>query len=308
MSKINKLREKANRVNSNTEQKTSETFLNVFGQHDRKDIKIDPALQSFIPPLNEEEKSLLEESIRKEGIREDLLLWYEEKKGYILIDGHNRFEIIKKIEAKGEKVNYGVKVLDLPNFESVKDWMLINQLGRRNLTNEQRSYLRGLKYERARNKVGRPKDLDKLGQNDPNNSGKERVSEVIAKEFNVGEKTIRRDADFARGIEKIGLINLELKREILKGSSKLRKSILQDIGKIDLPPSLTFDDSNDVIKFITERKTKNSEADKKNGESIFSKDKKAVIIALQSLTEKNKAKDFNKIIKMIEILRDSTKN
>lgn len=119
----------------------------------KKEIQILPVLKAFITPLNPEEFSQLEANIKLEGCREAIIVW-ETKRGiidaftkfpdetaYVLIDGHHRFEICSKWS-----IDYKILLVQYENQEQVKDFMIDNQLGRRNINPEQASYLRGLKY------------------------------------------------------------------------------------------------------------------------------------------------------------------
>jgi len=232
-----------------------------------RQIKENEALRAFIPPLQQEELLLLEQSIRKEGVREPLLLWVNEKEEHILVDGYNRYHLIKKLEAEGRTVKYGVKYLDFADFEEAKDWMLQNQLGRRNLTNEQRSYLRGLRYLREKAKHGG--DRKSSGQNDPL-PDQGRFSEFLAKEFGVGEKTIRRDAEFARGIELIGDVNAVLKADMLAGRTKIKKASLQQMGKLQLKKLPSFKSTNDIEVYL--QKLKNKQLSKDLGKNAVNID------------------------------------
>ena len=60
-------------------------------------------------------------------------------------------------------MEYRTVELDLPDRESVKEWMIKNQLGRRNLTPQEASYYRGKLYE-AR-KLSHGGDRKSKGQN-----------------------------------------------------------------------------------------------------------------------------------------------
>ncbi len=111
-------------------------------------------LRGFIPALKTEELALLEQSIRQEGVRDALLVWKNDANEQLLIDGYNRYRLIGKLQAEGLSVKYSIKALDFSSRDAVKDWMIINQLGRRNLTAEQRSYLRGLRYQREKEHHG----------------------------------------------------------------------------------------------------------------------------------------------------------
>ena len=91
-------------------------------------------LQQFkelIPPLNNEEYKQLEANCLDEGIREPILTW----NNYI-IDGHNRYNI-----AKQWNLEFETKSKNFSSEEAVKEWMILNQFGRRNLSNYQRSVL-----------------------------------------------------------------------------------------------------------------------------------------------------------------------
>lgn|GEM_PF-6707214 len=51
----------------------------------------------------------------------------------------------------------------------------------------------------------------------------ETTAEALAKEYNVSEKTIKRDGEFAEGLEILAKENPELKKEVLAGTSKISK-------------------------------------------------------------------------------------
>lgn len=78
--------------------------------------------------------------------------------------------------------------------------MIGNQLGRRNLTKETQSYLRGLQYEREKKKHGGDrKSEESKDQNDPLISTAKR----LADQHKVSEPTIKRDAEFAKAVNTI---------------------------------------------------------------------------------------------------------
>jgi N6-adenosine-specific RNA methylase IME4 len=94
-------------------------------------MKIKEEFKRLIPPLAAEEFAQLEANCIQEGIRDAIVTW----NGFI-IDGHNRYEIAQK---------HGLKYTTIEkHFESESDvieWMILNQFGRRNLSNYQRSVL-----------------------------------------------------------------------------------------------------------------------------------------------------------------------
>ena len=179
---------------------------------DKTKIVVKKELESFIVPLSNEEYAQLENNIIAEGCRDPLMVW-SENDSYVLIDGHNRFKICNK-----HSISFDVKELKFNNEEEVRLWMLNNQLGRRNLTPDQLSYYRGLKYQSLKNQRGGYDNVQSKGQKEPS------TSERLAGDFKVSESTIKRDAKFTQGLDIIGKSNPALKMKILKGDVKVNKS------------------------------------------------------------------------------------
>ena len=102
-------------------------------------LKIDPEFQNQIPPLTDDEYKQLEENILKEGkLLSPLIIWNN-----ILVDGHNRYEIVQE----HPEISFSTMPLPFESREEVLAWICKNQLGRRNLTPEQKYYLMGKQYE-----------------------------------------------------------------------------------------------------------------------------------------------------------------
>ena len=93
-------------------------------------LKIDPEFQSQIPPLTDDEFKQLEENILKEGkLLSPLIVWNN-----TLVDGHNRYEIVQE----HLEISFSTMPLPFESREEVLAWICKNQLGRRNLTPEQK--------------------------------------------------------------------------------------------------------------------------------------------------------------------------
>jgi 16S rRNA G966 N2-methylase RsmD len=99
-------------------------------------LNIDQELKDLIPKLSQDEYRLLEESILNEGCRDAIITWND-----IIIDGHNRYEICSK-----HRIPFKTEDRDFENKDKVKEWMIINQFGRRNISNYHRCEL-ALKLE-----------------------------------------------------------------------------------------------------------------------------------------------------------------
>ncbi len=66
----------------------------------------------------------------------------------------------------------------------------------------------------------------------------DKTSEILAREFNVSDRTILRDAEFAKGIEFIAKTNPGLKNDILLGRVKVKKSDVQLLAQVKNPKEI----------------------------------------------------------------------
>jgi len=139
-------------------------------------IVVREEFKKLIPDLTGEEFKQLEANILSEGIRDPLVLW----KGY-LVDGHNRYAI-----ATEHGLDYKTVNKDFKDSNEVKEWMILNQFGRRNLSNYQRSVL-ALQLE----EVFSDKAKERMLSGTPVlKSEQGRTIEKIADVANVGKDTI----------------------------------------------------------------------------------------------------------------------
>ncbi|MDF5725486.1 MAG: hypothetical protein PUP91_34560, partial [Rhizonema sp. PD37] len=101
-------------------------------------LQIDPEFSNLIPPLSQEEKSQLEANLKKFGCIDSLVVWQGTR---ILLDGHNRYSICTQLQ-----IPYKIVEIEIPDREAAICWIANHQLGRRNITPETISYLRGKRY------------------------------------------------------------------------------------------------------------------------------------------------------------------
>ena len=103
------------------------------------EMKIDYDFQSKIPPLTAEEFRQLEENILADGVViNPIIVW-----NGVIVDGHNRYRIIEQ----HPEIRYTIHEKHFDDRYAVIAWICKNQLGRRNLTPEQKRYLIGKQYE-----------------------------------------------------------------------------------------------------------------------------------------------------------------
>lgn len=106
---------------------------------DIKDLTIDEEFEDLLPVLTPEEVDKLEKSILQYGMLDPIKIWEEPDTGeWIIIDGHNRYKILKKNSIEWHYWQDYKIMAELETREDVKQWMLEQQLGRRNLTETER--------------------------------------------------------------------------------------------------------------------------------------------------------------------------
>lgn len=154
------------------------------------EIKVDKEFSALIPALSKDEFAQLEQSILTEGCRDPLVVW---KEAGVLLDGHNRYSICRKHD-----LPFKVNALEFLNREAAEAFILKNQLGRRNLSPEAASYLRGKRYLVEKQSHGGERTKKATDQNDRLETAKR-----LAEEYKVGEATIRRDGRFAKAVDGI---------------------------------------------------------------------------------------------------------
>ena len=91
-------------------------------------LKINPKFKEAIPPLAKDEYDKLRESILADGCRDAIITW----RGYIA-DGHNRHEICTRAG-----IEYATVEMSFFDEDKALEWILFNQLARRNLSDVER--------------------------------------------------------------------------------------------------------------------------------------------------------------------------
>lgn len=159
-------------------------------------IKIDPEFRDLIPPLSNEELDNLHTSISLDGCLAPLIVWKQEG---ILLDGHNRYAFCKKCD-----YDFQVTEIKLPHRESAINWIIKNQLGRRNVSPDVAARLRGMLYiSRKKEHGGDRKSEESSGKSCHLIESKTR--EAVAKETGVSPRTIANDATYAEACDKLGI-------------------------------------------------------------------------------------------------------
>lgn len=137
--------------------------------------------------MTPEESEKLENSILQYGMLDPIKIWQEPSSGdWIIIDGHNRYNILKKHDIEWHYWQDYKIMGELESREDVKQWMLEQQLGRRNLTETER-YEIVQKFKSVFQK--KAKENQSLGGKGLPNLVKVNVQEEMAKSVGVSKGT-----------------------------------------------------------------------------------------------------------------------
>jgi hypothetical protein len=133
----------------------------------------------------------------------------------VLVDGHHTYDIC---QALGLPLCEPL-VISLPNRDEARRWMRQNQLARRNLTDERRTYYLGDEFNARKQPHGGQKAG--IRQNDGSVAS---TAEAIAAEHGVSASTVERAGKFADAVNAIGEQNPAAKDAILAGATEVTKA------------------------------------------------------------------------------------
>ena len=177
-------------------------------------LKIDPEFQGKIPPLTFEELNQLESNILRDGrIINPIIVWEG-----LIVDGHNRFTIAKK----HPEIPFTVHEKTFANRYEAIIWICKNQLGRRNLTPEQKKYLIGKQYEAEKCANGgdrKSSTAKSVGQNGPL-IDKHLTRKRIATENAVNDSFVKRAEQFSKGVDAAEEAVPGTRQKVLSGEVK----------------------------------------------------------------------------------------
>ena len=220
------------------------------------DLKVDDEFKALIPPLADDERKMLAESIIANGCEMPVIVWDS-----TIVDGHNRYEICHEHD-----VPFAIEERTFADRDAVIVWMITNQLGRRNLEPAQRialvrkmePYYKAEARKRLITSTGgaNPRPVYARTQAEPP-SENARTRETMSKLANVSYNTYKKASDvldsseeslkqeMLAGKKTIGKAHLELVQKQHEGETRCcdRCSLIKDIGEF-----LTSKNSNGLSK------------------------------------------------------------
>jgi hypothetical protein len=185
-------------------------------------LTIDSEFEKLIQPLAAQELSLLTEQLLRDGCREPLTVWKTEDDQRILLDGHNRYKICSEHRRDYQTVN-----IKLDSRDAAKLWILEHQVGRRNLTDDQRAVIWN-EIREQRVVVSRAKQLEEAraakagisveAKTTPTElEPKLRVREALAAESKLPESKLRK-------VQQLKTTNPKLYEDVRMGKVTLREA------------------------------------------------------------------------------------
>ena len=191
-------------------------------------LTIDETIRRTLIPLRDDELQLLEQSVLAEGIRDPLVVWNRNGE-YVLLDGHHRYELAQK-----HGLSFNIVEMEFDAASEAVQWVMRNQLARRNLTDEQRTLILGRLYNQIKLAQGRPSE-DEKKVNLTSFSGGNATSRQLSEILGVGEKTVRRAGEFAEAVDALAEIEPKAAEAILLGKVPDAKTALPKVEPELLP-------------------------------------------------------------------------
>ena len=193
-------------------------------------FRIDPEFENKIPPISEDEFRQLRENILTAGeVYEPLVVW-----DGVLVDGHNRWKVIQE----NPEVKWRTRNMEFADKWAAFEWMYKNQLGRRNLTDEQRTYMIGKMYEARKKSVGAPTgntnnskvNADKMSELKTPRGIKDGTAGEIGKEVGIDSRSVRRAEKFTKGVDALREVSPEAAGKVLDGKTGATKADVRELA------------------------------------------------------------------------------
>ncbi len=218
-------------------------------------LTIDPEFEAKCPPLTDDELSQLEENILEEGlVLMPLIVWND-----TIVDGHNRYRIAQAHPG----IAFRTHEKQFNNRYEALSWICKNQLGRRNLTPQQKKYLIGQRYDAEKKTHGgdRKSNLpESSGQND-HLIAAQKTRERIASETGTSESYVKRADQYAKGVDAAEEVLPGIKNDLLLGKFKPRET---DVAAVARASPEERREKAEQLRVIPEKKPK---ADKESARS-----------------------------------------
>lgn len=218
-------------------------------------LTIDPEFEAKCPPLTEDELSQLEENILEEGlVLMPLIVWND-----TIVDGHNRYRIAQAHPGIGFRTHEK----QFSNRYEALSWICKNQLGRRNLTPQQKKYLIGERYDAEKMIHGGDRRSEDAKSSDKSChlKNESRARKRIAEESGISEGSVQNAFNYAKGVNAAEEVLPGIKNDLLRGKYKPKET---DVAAVARASPEERREKAEQLRVIPEKKPK---ADKESARS-----------------------------------------
>lgn len=230
-------------------------------------MTIDQEFKALIPPLSKEEFEQLEANCLRDGIRDNLIVW-DNNGDFVLIDGHNRYEIAQK-----HNLPYNHKRMEFPNREAVIEWIILNQFGRRNLSAYDRSIL-ALKLKPVISAQAKERQAQAGRGEEVQKSAQAKTRDELAKVAGVSHDTIHKVEVIQQKAPE------EIREKVKSGELSINQGYRQTVNEIVKP--------KDFIQEVREQHEQ------------FEENKKENVVSFQDIQQDNQ----NKMVLAIDLYKE----
>ncbi len=178
-----------------------------------KQLTIDEEFRDLLPPLTADEKSQLRQQIEADGCTDQIIVWANHED--TIVDGHHRYDICTATDRP-----FKTKAIQFENRDQVKAWMLRQQGGRRNISQQKLSYIRGTAYNKRKCSHGSANGEDRAHGQKPSRGHDgplTKTADIVAADYKVSPRTIKREAKFA---DRLNELTASERKAILDGTRK----------------------------------------------------------------------------------------
>jgi hypothetical protein len=208
-------------------------------------LTVNPVFQNLLTALTAAEfDSLKKTIIADEKITHPIVIWNNQ-----IVDGHNRYRISQETG-----IPFTIEKREFETEQDAIDWIVNNQLSRRNLKSRQISFIIGSNYNVEKGSHGG--NRKSKAQNELLKSGLS-TSVRLAEKFDVSKETVKRFGKFAEALNVVGRVSDYLKSGILAESIKgtdgviLHLAILSPDDIIKIEAMLKADSNLSLSKAIS---------------------------------------------------------
>lgn len=195
-------------------------------------ITIDEEFRDLLHDHTPAESTLFEHSMLHDGCRDALIVWAHDGKR-ILIDGHHRYDFCEK-----HGMTFAIREMDFADRESAKEWIILNQLARRNLPMHEHVrlalQLKPIFEARAKENQGTRTDKGNFVQNPAQSKTRDEISKIAGVSHDTVAKVERIEKEAPEPIKRAaraGDISVNAAYHLTKAAPDVKQGIVDEMKR-----------------------------------------------------------------------------